>query len=86
MTHADGSVHTRTYQGSEIQPDLAACCEGDSVALRLGGTDKIAYAAAGRCQTGVVVFDTTGRRLPAMRRGVNIMLCRDGTRRKVINR
>ena len=86
VTHADGSVSTSTYAEAHISPDLTRCNAGDSVSLRLTGTDMVAAAADDRSPAVGGIYDLTGRRLPCRQRGLNIIACRDGIRRKVIGR
>lgn len=84
VSHEDGSSDTYTYDTAEIQPDLSICMPGDSVTFTLTNATMINHLSVNKGNAVEVIYDLTGKKIPAMQRGVNIMLYSDGTRRKVI--
>lgn len=86
VTHADGNSDTYTYDTAEIQPDLAGCTPGDSVTFMANNTTSAEIISVNKSKTVKTVFDITGRKIPTMHRGVNIILYSDGTRQKVVNK
>ena len=87
VTHADGSESTHVFDSAKIQPTLASCSPGDSItfiATDAGMVDGIASTRGSNIQSIAAIYDTTGKKIPAIHRGVNIVLYSDGTRKKVI--
>ena len=84
VTHADGNESTTVHSSAQIQPDLSACLPGDSVtfiATKTNAEDAIAAVRHNDSRTISAIYDATGKRLPAMRNGLNIIIYADGTRR-----
>lgn len=89
VTHADGKESTYIYDTAKIHPTLASCSPGDSVtfiATDADMVDAIASAHGSRHHSIAAIYDATGKKIPAIHRGVNIVLYSDGTRRKVITK
>ena len=84
VTHADGSESTYVYDMATIHPSLASCAPGDSITFIATGATGIASTHVSHHQNVAAIYDATGKKLPAIHRGVNILLYADGTRRKVI--
>ena len=86
VTHADGNESTHIYGSTAIQPDLSSCAPGDSVtfiATKTNAEDAIAAVRHNDSRTITAIYDATGKRLPTMRNGLNIVIYADGTRRIV---
>ena len=83
VSHEDGNTDTYTYNTMEIQPNLTACTPGDSVTFTLSNATMIEILSVNEGKTVENIYDLTGKRIPAMQRGVNIILYSDGTRKKV---
>ena len=84
--HADGSSSSEAFYASQIQPDLTSCIPGDSitfVATNANIADNISIHHS-NC-TVAAIYDTTGKRLQTLQKGINIVLYSDGTRRKLFN-
>ena len=85
--NADGTTDIYTYNTAEIQPDLAQCTPGDSVTFQLtSGANMVQFISVNKSNTIKAIYDLTGEKLPAIQRGVNIILYSDGTRRKVVKK
>ena len=87
VTHADGSESTHVYDTAKIQPTLASCSPGDSVtfiAADASMVDAITSNHGSSQQSIAAIYDVTGKKIPTIHRGVNIILYSDGTRKKVI--
>lgn len=87
VTHADGSESTHVYDTAKIQPTMASCSPGDSVtfiAADASMVDAITSNHGSSQQSIAAIYDATGKKIPAIHRGVNIILYSDGTRKKVI--
>jgi hypothetical protein len=85
VTHADGSESTHVYDTSKIQPTLASCSPGDSITFIATDADMVdGIAANSGNRTVSAIYDATGKKIPAVHRGVNIILYTDGTHTKVI--
>ena len=84
--HADGSSSSEAFYTSQIQPDLTSCIPGDSISF-VATTAAIADNIQTRYSncTVVAIYDATGKKLPAMQKGLNIVLYSDGTRRKILH-
>lgn len=84
--HADGSSSSEAFYTSQIQPDLTSCIPGDSISF-VATTASIAdniQTHHSNC-TVAAIYDATGKKLPAMQKGLNIVLYSDGTRRKILH-
>ena len=91
VTHADGSESTYIFDIPKIQPSLALCALGDSItfiATEAGTTGILSVLPTPLEGVGGegTIYDVTGKKIPAIHRGVNIVLYSDGTRRKVITK
>ena len=84
VAHENGKTDTYTYDTPEIQPNLTACTPGDSVTFTLSNATMIEILSVNEGKTVENIYDLTGKRIPAMQRGVNIILYSDGTRKKVL--
>ena len=86
VTHADGGESSCIFDTNVIQPDLTSCLTGDSVtfiATKTNAEDAIAAVRHNDSRTITAIYDATGKRLPAMQNGLNIVIYADGTRRKI---
>ena len=84
VAHENGKTDTYTYDTPEIQPNLTACTPGDSVTFTLSNTSMIETLSVNKGNSVEAIYDLTGKKIPAMQRGVNIILYSDGTRKKVL--
>ena len=84
VAHENGKTDTYTYDTPEIQPNLTACTSGDSVTFTLSDTSMIETLSVNKGNSVEAIYDLTGKKIPAMQRGVNIILYSDGTRKKVL--
>lgn len=84
VTHKDGKSDTYTYETTYIQPDFSECMSGDTVTFKLTNTTIIDNVSVNKDNTVKAIFDITGKKIPAMKRGINIILYSEGTRKKVI--
>ena len=84
VTHADGSESTYVYDTAKIQPSLASCVPGDFVTFIAAESTGIASTQINHPQSIAAIYDATGKKTPAIHKGVNIILYSDGTRKKVI--
>ena len=85
IKHADGKADTRIFDMAEILPDLSVCMPGDSVTIVATGADIVDKLSFVKDNNVEAVYDLTGRKLPKVMRGVNIILNADGKRIKVVN-
>lgn len=84
VTHADGKESTRIYDSTVIQPDLTSCVPGDSVTFIATDTneeDAIATNHVSNIPIVAAIYDVSGKRLPKMQTGPNIIVYANGTRR-----
>lgn len=87
VTHADGNESTYIYDTAEIQPTLASCSPGDSITFIATDANMAnGITANNGNRTVTAIYDVTGKKIPAIHRGMNIILYSNGTRRKFINR
>ena len=84
IKHEDGSTTTHTYNTAEIQPNLKECMPGDSVTFMVSNASMIDIISVSKDLSAESVYDLTGKKIPAIHRGVNIILYSDGTRKKII--
>ena len=85
VTHDDGNESTYVYNTAEIQPSLASCAPGDSVTFIATDADMVdGNIANNGNRTIASIYDATGKMIPTLHRGVNIILYADGTRRKIL--
>lgn len=85
VTHADGGSTSEAFLTPHIQPDLSSCIPGDSItftATDISKVDAIVFHRIGN-NTIEAVYDISGRKLPAMQPGFNVIRYTDGTRRKI---
>ena len=89
VTHADGTTDVHTFDTAEIQMTFQDSGFGiqstDSVTFAVTSTPTLVDDMRERSGSAFTIYDLTGKRLSAMQRGVNLVLCSDGKRRKVIN-
>ena len=86
VTHADGSITSETFLTPHIQPNLSSCLSGDSItfiATDASNVDGIVTSSISS-KTIEAIYDVTGKKLPAMQRGLNLIRYTDGTCRKRI--
>ncbi len=85
VTHADGSITSETFLTPHIQPDLSSCSPGDSITLIATDASKVDAIVPHRIGNNTIeaVYDISGRKLPAMQPGFNVIRYTDGTRRKI---
>ena len=84
VTHADGSESAYVYDTPQIKPDLTSCVAGDSITFMI--TDVSAVTAItdshlNESRSVKAIYDVTGKKLPKIQKGLNIIYCSDGTRR-----
>ena len=83
VTHKDGKSDTYTYETTDIQPDFSECMSGDTVTFKLTNATMIDNVSVNKGNTVKAIYDITGKKIPAMKRGINIILYSEGTRKKV---
>lgn len=81
--HADGSSSSEAFYASEIHPDLSSCIPGDSISFIVTTANTTDYMQLRHSNTVSAIYDITGRKLPIMQRGLNVIRYTDGTRRKM---
>ena len=84
IKHEDGSTDSYTYNTAEIQPSLKECMPGDSVTFMVSNASMIDNLSVSKNHSAESIYDLTGKKIPTIQRGVNIILYSDGTRRKVV--
>ena len=83
VSHADGRESTHIYASPAIQPDLSSCAPGDSItfiATDANGEDAIATNHVAGKPAIAAIYDMSGKRLPKMQNGLNIIVYTNGTR------
>ena len=84
VTHSDGSESKSVYDTAKIQPDMTSCAAGDSVTFIASDAkmeDAISACNANNNRTVTAIHDASGKTLPSMQHGLNIITYSDGTRR-----
>ena len=82
VSHADGRESTHIYASPAIQPDLSSCAPGDSItfiATDANGEDAIATNHVAGKPAIAAIYDMSGKRLPKMQNGLNIIVYTNGT-------
>ena len=87
ITHADGSITSETFLTPHIQPDLSSCIPGDSITLIATDVSKVDAIDSHHIGNNTIeaIYDVSGKNLPAMQRGLNVIRYTDGNRRKIIH-
>lgn len=85
VTHADGGITSKTFLTPHIQPDLSSCIPGDSITLIATDVSKVDAIVSHHIGINTIeaIYDVSGKELPAMQCGFNVIRYSDGTRRKV---
>ena len=87
VTHANGNITSEIYNTHRIRPDLSSCIPGDSVKFTATTADIIDHITS--CNNNSIddldaIYDTMGKKIPCLQKGLNIVLYSDGTRRKIL--
>ena len=88
VTHANGNEETFFYETAKIQPTLASYTPGDSItfiATKASIVDAIS-TPSNSSSTIVAIYDVTGKIVPTLQRGLNIVFFSDGTHQKIIHK
>ena len=85
VTHADGGSTSETFLTPHIQPDLSSCIPGDSITFTATDASKVDAIVSHHIGNNTIeaIYDVSGKKLPAMQRGLNVIRYTDGTRRKI---
>ena len=85
VTHADGRESFYVYDTAKIQPTLSSCSLGDSVTFIATDIEMVDDITVNNgIRTVTAIYDATGKKIPALHRGVNIILYADGIRQKIL--
>lgn len=85
ITHANGGTSFKTFNSSQIQPDITSCLPGDSIAF-IATTANIANNITRHQDSHSIatIHDLTGKKQHNMQKGINIVLYTNGTSRKIL--
>ncbi len=85
VTHADGGITSETFLTPHIQPDLTSCIPGDSITFTVTDVSKVDAIVSHHIGNNTIeaIYDISGKKLPTMQRGLNVIRYTDGTRGKI---